>query len=95
MKYILYIIQWFSKWGCRPPRVLILKFASCIFLYHVKTTLTIKDDDPAISTAGLGVVSKANMVALLARRLPMVLQVNLISTETGISGFHACELQKN
>lgn len=48
-------------------------------------TLTVKDDDPAVSTAGLGVVAEAYMVALRARRLAAVTLVHFVATETGVS----------
>lgn len=56
-------------------------------------TLTVKDDDPAVSTAGLGVVAEANVVTLHARRLAVVTRVHFVATETGITRLHSGELR--
>lgn len=56
-------------------------------------TLTVEDDNPAVSTAGLGVVSEANMVTLHARRLAVVTRVHFVATETGVSWFHSGKLR--
>lgn len=53
--------------------------------YGKNLTLTVKDDDPAVSTAGLGVVAEANMVTLHVKRLFAVTLVHFIATETGVS----------
>lgn len=56
-------------------------------------TLTVKDDDPAVSTTRLGVVAEANVVTLHAGRLAVVTQVHFVATETGISWLHTSKLQ--
>lgn len=56
-------------------------------------TLTVEDDDPAVSTAGLGVVAEANVVTLHAGRLAVVTQVHFVAAETRISWLHTSELQ--
>lgn len=50
-----------------------------------KLTLTVKDDDPAVSAARLGVVSEANVVTLHAGRLAAVPLVDFVAAETGVS----------
>lgn len=57
-------------------------------------SLTVEDDDPAVAAAGLGVVAKANVVTLHARRLAMVPLVHFVATETGVPRLHAGELQE-
>lgn len=50
-----------------------------------KLTLTVEDDDPAVSAARLGVVSKANVVTLHTGRLAAVPLVHFVAAETGVS----------
>lgn len=57
-----------------------------------KLALTVKDDDPAISSAGLRVVPEAHVVALHARRLATAALVHLIATETGVPRLHSGKL---
>lgn len=57
--------------------------------------LTVKDDDPAVPPARLRVVPEADVVAVHAGRLAVVLQLHLVSTETGVSGLHPGQLQQS
>lgn len=54
--------------------------------------LTVKKNDSAIPATRLSMVSKANTVAFRTGCLPVSPVVRIISTETGITWFHACKL---
>lgn len=47
--------------------------------------LTVKEDNPAVPTAGLRVVPEADTIALGAGCLPVLPVVRIISTEAGIA----------
>lgn len=47
--------------------------------------LTVKEDNPAVPTAGLCVVPEADTIALGAGCLPVLPVVRIISTEAGIA----------
>lgn len=57
-----------------------------------ESALTVKDDDPAISSAGLRVVPEAHVVALHVGRLATAALVHLIATETGVPRLHSGKL---
>lgn len=50
--------------------------------------LTVEDDDPSISSTGLGVVTKTHMVALHTGCFAMVMLVQVVATETGVTRLH-------
>ena len=47
--------------------------------------LTVKEDNPAVPTAGLCVVPEADTIALGAGRLPVLPVVRIVPTEAGIA----------
>lgn len=55
--------------------------------------LTVKDDDPAISSAGLRVVAEADVVALGAGRVSAAVLIHLVTAEAGVARLHAGQLQ--
>lgn len=56
--------------------------------------LTVKDDDPAIASAGLRVVAEADVVALGAGRVGAAVLIHLVTAEAGVARLHAGELQR-
>lgn len=60
----------------------------------MRTALTVEDDDPAVSSAGLRVVAEAHVVALGARRVGAAKLVHLVIAETGVARLHAGQLQR-
>lgn len=57
----------------------------CMLEVTSEAALTVKDDDPAVSSAGLCVVAEADMVALRAGRVSAAALVHLITAEAGIA----------
>lgn len=54
--------------------------------------LTVEEDDPAVATAGLGVIPEADAVALGAGRLPVLPVVGIVSTEASVARLHPSKL---
>ena len=57
----------------------------CLGQQRAQGILTIKEDDPAITATGLGVIPETDAVALGAGCLPVLPVIRIVSTEASIA----------